>query len=113
MLRTRSIRFRLTVWYAAILTAGLGLFGGLTWLSLRHQLIGEIDRDLQGRASRFEQYFRNESAEASGIPLSDELEEFCQALPPASYVHLHGANGFTFLWPKNAASHRRVRMFER
>src|SRR5258706_6023042 len=97
----RSIRFRLTVWYAAILTAGLGLFGGLIWLSLRHRLMGEIDRDLEGRATRFEQYFRAESADG-GPQLRDELQEFCQALPPSSYIYLSGGNGFVFRYPAGA-----------
>jgi signal transduction histidine kinase len=109
----RSIRFRLTVWYAAVLTAGLALFGGLLWLSLRHQLMAGIDRDLAGRASRFESYFRSESGE-SGVDLRDELEEFSQALPPTSYVILHGDNGFTFAYPKDApAATVPLRMLQR
>ena len=43
-MRHRSIRFRLTLWYAVILSAGLGLFGGLTWFALRNRLMAEIDR---------------------------------------------------------------------
>jgi len=96
-----SIRFRLTVWYAAVLTAGLALFGVLLWVSLRHQLLADIDEELDGRASRFEKYFRDESAKS--IPhLRGELEEFCQALPPTSYVILRGSNGFNFSYPENA-----------
>ena len=98
----RSIRFRLTVWYAVVLAAGLSLFSGLIWLSLRHRLMQEIDQDLEGRATRFERYFASESAEVAGDQLRDELEEFCQALPPSSYVDLRGANGFTFHYPVNA-----------
>src|SRR5579863_1170740 len=109
----RSIRFRLTVWYAAVLTAGLALFGGLLGLSLRHQLMAGIDRDLEGRASRFENYFRSESGE-SGVDLRDELEEFSQALPPTSYVILQGDNGFTFAYPKDApAATAFLRMLQR
>ena len=90
----RSIRFRLTVWYAVILAAGLSLFSALIWLSLRHRLMEEIDQDLAGRASQFERYFASESAHgAAGEQLRDELEEFCQALPPSSYVEVHGAYG--------------------
>jgi len=96
---TRSIRFRLTAWYAAVLTAALGLFGGLIWLSLRQRLIGEIDRDIEGRAGRFETYFKNQSSKAAGAELSDELEEFSQALPPTSYIHLSSAGGFVFRYP--------------
>jgi heavy metal sensor kinase len=99
----RSIRFRLTVWYAAVLTAGLALFGGLLWLSLRHRLIGDVDRDLEGRAGRFEKYFREESASASGNQLRDELEEFCQALPPASYIYVSGTSGFVYRYSAGPA----------
>ena len=99
----RSLRFRLTVWYAVILAAGLSLFSGLIWLSLRHRLMDEIDQDLEGRASRFERYFASESTtHASDDLLRDELEEFCQALPPSSYVAVHGAGGFVFHYPANA-----------
>ena len=101
-MRRRSIRFRLTVWYAAFLTAGLGLFGGLIWLSLRHRLVSEIDRELEARAAQFEKYFRVESAEAADGQLRDELGEFCQALPPGNYIYLSGANGFVFRFPSGS-----------
>lgn len=105
MLGNRSIRFRLTVWYAVILTAGLSLFGGLIYWSLRNRLMGEVDEDLAGRASRFEKYFKTESAEtATNAQLRDELGEFCQALPPASYIDLRGASGFAFRYPERAAA---------
>ncbi len=100
-MHSHSIRFRLTVWYAVVLTAGLAVFGVLLWVSLRHQLLADIDDDLDGRASRLESYFRNESAK-NGVDLRDELEEFCQALPPASYVILHGSDGFNFAYPEAA-----------
>ncbi len=110
----RSIRFRLTVWYAVVLAAGLSLFSGLIWLSLRHRLMQEIDQDLEGRATRFERYFASESTEVAGDQLRDELEEFCQALPPSSYVDLRGANGFTFHYPVNARKEEtKVRSLQR
>src|SRR5262249_23982076 len=98
-MRGRSIRFRLTLWYAAILTAGLGLFGGLIWVSLRQRLIAEIDRELEGRAGRFEKFFKIEYSEFADSQLQDELEEFCQALPPQSYIEFSGSNGFRFQYP--------------
>ncbi|MEO8049302.1 MAG: ATP-binding protein [Acidobacteriota bacterium] len=99
-MRTRSLRFRLTVWYTAVLTAGLALFGTLLWLSLRHQLNADLQRDVDGRAARFESFFRSEAAEA-GVHLSEELEEFCQALPPASYINVRGSEGFAFRYPES------------
>jgi heavy metal sensor kinase len=102
----RSIRFRLTAWYAIILTAGFALFGGLIWLSLRHRLLDEIDQDLDGRASRFEKYFRAESLETSDKQLRDELDEFCQALPPLSYIDLRGSFVFRYPLERPAANFR-------
>ena len=95
-----SIRFRLTAWYAAILTAGLALFGALIWISMRHRLLDETDQDLAGRASRFEKYFKDEAANP------DELNEFCQALPPSSYIDVHGTKGFSLRFASASADLR-------
>ncbi len=106
---TRSIRFRLTAWYAVILTAGFVLFGGSIWWSLRHRLLAEFDEDLKGRAARFEKYFRAELTETSGQQLSDELDEFCQALPALSNIELQGARGFSFHHSSTASDLRTIR----
>jgi signal transduction histidine kinase len=100
--RERSIRFRLTVWYALILAAALGLFSGLLWLSLRQRLLSEVDRDLADRAARFQTYVTRESAEVAPENLKDEMEEFCQALPPSDYLELRGGKGFEFHFPSAA-----------
>jgi len=111
-MQTRSLRFRLTVWYTAVLTAGLALFGTLLWLSLRHELNADLERDLDGRAARFESFFRSESAEP-GTHVSEELEEFCQALPPGSYIHVRGSRGFAFRYPAGSPAQSEFRMLER
>ncbi len=98
----RSIRFRLTVSYALILTAGLGLFGALIWVTLSHQLQGEIDRELEGRANRVEAYFKEEVAKTNPAQLHDELEEFSQAFAPSSTVEIMGSKGFAFHYPPQA-----------
>ena len=97
MFKPRSIRFRLTIWYAITLSVGLGLFGSLIWLSLRQQMISEVDSELRGRAERFEAFFSAESDELQGdAGVRDELNEFSQALPPGSFLTLRGTSGFTF-----------------
>ncbi len=111
-MQTRSLRFRLTIWYTAVLTAGLALFGTLLWLSLRHELNADLERDLDGRAARFESFFRSESAEP-GTHVSEELEEFCQALPPGSYINVRGSRGFTFRYPAGSPAQSGFRMLER
>src|ERR1700723_993867 len=104
MRRERSIRFRLTVWYALILFAALGLFSGLIWLSLRQRLMSEVDRDLSDRAARFQSYVAREAAEPPPVDLRDEMEEFCQALPPSDYLELRAVSGLRFHYPAQAPS---------
>jgi signal transduction histidine kinase len=104
LLRERSIRFRLTSWYALVLIAALGLFSGLIWLSLRQRLLSEVDRDLADRAARFQIYVTKETAELPPVDLRDEMEEFCQALPPSDFLEFRGVNGFEFHYPNQEAS---------
>ena len=96
MRTTRSIGFRLTAWYAVILTAGFALFGVSMWFSLRHRLIGEFDADLRAGTARFEQFFRHESQWESPESLPTELNEFCQGLPAGSSIELRGPGGFVY-----------------
>ncbi len=109
----RSIRFRLTVWYALVLTAALGLFGVLIWVSLSHQLLGEIDRELEGRASRLEVYFKEEVSKTTTLQLHDELEEFSQAFAPTSSIEIKGSNGFVFRYPPHDRSQSDARTLRR
>jgi signal transduction histidine kinase len=111
--KERSIRFRLTVWYALILLAALSIFSGLIWVSLRQRLLSEADRDLSDRATRFEAYMTREAAEVPPEDLKDEMEEFCQALPPADYLELNGTSGFEFHFPDPAPAARRTRTIRR
>jgi signal transduction histidine kinase len=104
MRQERSIRFRLTAWYALVLIAALGLFSCLIWLSLRQRLLSEVDGDLADRAARFQTYVTKEAAELPPVDLKDEMEEFCQALPPSDYLELRGASGFEFHYPDRAPS---------
>jgi two-component system heavy metal sensor histidine kinase CusS len=108
-MRTRSIQFRLTIWYAIVLAAALALFSGLIWLSLRQRLAGELDEELGKMAGRFETYVRTESQEYSGEHLKGEMAEFCQALPASSYIDLTGSRGFDFHFPATGRQVRDIR----
>src|SRR5271168_4779151 len=93
MFNTRSIRFRLTVWYALILSAALCIFSGLIWLMMEQRLLRDIRRGLDEEASRFEEFVRREVAEIPAVNLNDEIEEFCHALPSSSYLELRPVGG--------------------
>jgi signal transduction histidine kinase len=111
--RARSIQFRLTVWYALALAATLGLFAVLIQVSLRQRLVSDLDQDVSDSASRFEAYFRKEAAVETGDNLRAELDEFCQALPAASYVALRGSTGFEFRYPARGTPSETFRVVRR
>jgi two-component system heavy metal sensor histidine kinase CusS len=105
--RETSIRFRLTLWYASVLAAGLVIFAGLIWISLRHNLMHEEDQELANRANSFELFLKNELAEVPAPPLKEEIEEFCRALPPLSYLQVRSLeNDFAFSYPEKSPAPR-------
>jgi signal transduction histidine kinase len=102
-LNTRSIRFRLTVWYALILSAALCVFSGLIWVLMEQRLLHDIRRNLDDEAGRFETFVQRELAEVPAVNLNDEIEEFCHALPSSSYLTLQPAGGgLSFRYPPHA-----------
>ncbi len=47
-MRRPSIRWRLTLWYGAVLATVLSGFGGAVYLMMRHGLIARTDAELEG-----------------------------------------------------------------
>jgi heavy metal sensor kinase len=100
MRHERSIHFRLTAWYALVLVAALGLFGGLIWFSLRARLLSEVDEELADQAKSFHSFVQEEAQEVSPSQLKEEIAEFCQALPPSTYLEVRdGAGQVEFRYP--------------
>ena len=98
---TRSIGFRLTLWYSLILTATLILFGILIHWSLDSRLTNGIRRQLEERSNAFERFVMAEAAEQPPVALDDEIFEFCQALPESSWLEMTRPDGtVTFRYPQ-------------
>lgn len=102
---TRSIRFRLTVWYSLVLAAALVLFAVAIWASMRHSLLRDLDRALADEANSTGAFVENELREPS-VKLSEELAEYSRALPDGTYLDVLDRNGDTvynshpsFSWP--------------
>src|SRR5262245_51601995 len=71
--RHRSIRVRLTLWYAAALSAGLALYAGGVFAFLRHSLSAELDQRLYDDREVAEQML--ERTPAGGIGWRAEPED--------------------------------------
>jgi heavy metal sensor kinase len=92
VLNTRSIRFRLTVWYALILSAALCVFSGLIWIMMEQRMLRDIQRGLEDEADQLEAFVQHEAAQPQ-VDLYDEIEEFSRALPSSSYLELRPPGG--------------------
>jgi len=96
-MRTRSIRFRLTLWYSIALSAGLILFAAAIWLSMRHSLLTELDRTLAERAHKLTVFLNRELA-ANPMPenLREELDDYARVLPVGMLLQIRDSRGSVY-----------------
>ena len=112
MMHSRSIRFRLSVWYAVALAVGLAIFAVLTWFAMQRAVFHEIDEALSAESASFETFLRDEVEEGSRH-LKTELREFSAGLPPGSTLSLTADDGFTFSYPQTVRHPHERRTLER
>jgi heavy metal sensor kinase len=71
----RSIRFRLTAWYSAVLALALAIFGMFAWFAVRTILFHAIDETLADRVEGV-RHFMNEQVGALSVEeIRDEFKE--------------------------------------
>src|SRR5579885_3039111 len=87
-----SIGFRLTVWYAAVLASGLGLFGAAMWFALQFRSIAGVDRDLAQRVLGLKTVLEVERA-ADRAQVAIELSEFAEEVPNGELMQLSDSQG--------------------
>ena len=88
-----SIRQRLTLWYAAALLVGLGLFALAMWVSLQERLISGVDARLAQRIKGLETALGAEAEIRDRAQLEQELAEFVREIPDGSLVQLRRHRG--------------------
>jgi heavy metal sensor kinase len=114
----RSIRFRLTVWYALVLAGALTVFalgiGIAMWRSLMH----DVDDTLEKRVYSTESFLKAELKEPA-VQVSEELGEYADAFPANSMLTVKDeagsvvfASNRAFPWPPSAHAQSRLRWHE-
>lgn len=91
MKRPISIRARLTIWYAAVLLAGMLLFAWVLSTTLERRLIGDVDAQLSQRIDGLKVLTGIEGESISR--LSEELHEFEQEVPNGSLFEVRDSRG--------------------
>src|SRR5688572_15033239 len=76
-MNTRSIRFRLTVWYAGLLALLLALFGGATWFGLSHYLNRSLRESLTRQAQEIgDDFLLDVKTSGEGYVISEINEHY-------------------------------------
>lgn len=97
-MRPISIRARLTIWYAAVLLAGMVLFGWVLSTTLERRLIGDVDVQLAQRIDGLEVLTGIEGESVNR--LAEELHEFEQEIPNGSLFEVRDSRGDLLLQDK-------------
>lgn len=97
MLAPMPIRIRLTLWYVAVLLAGLALFGAGMWLMLEHRLVTNLDARLTARVDGLRALLKDEGGARNHGQLQDELTEYAREAPEGAFVQVQDARGAVLL----------------
>ena len=98
----RSIRFRLMIWYSAVLFGSLCIFGLTIWLLLWRSLHADLDDALNKQARGLERYLALEASDSLGT-LAHEMDEFAHSLPADFLMHVEDSSGRVLASSRNFA----------
>ena len=87
-----SIRLRLTLWYAAVLLAGLSVFAGGMWFAIQQRLTAGVDQRLAAKVKGIRSLLEIESA-MNMAQLQDELSEFARGMPDGTLLLIRESGG--------------------
>src|SRR5436190_2525384 len=89
-----SIRMRLTVWYSAVLFAGLLLLGLSLWVVVRHYLLSGVEERLEEGARGLRAVLEHEADHSDFL---EELEEYARAAPGGALLSVRDSSGAELL----------------
>lgn len=92
-MKTRSIRFRLTVWYGGLLAALLLLFSGATWFGLAHYLQQTLSATLARQAQQIGENFLLEVQVSGENYVVSEINEHYLPEQNDQFVRVTRADG--------------------
>ena len=88
-----SIRFRLTVWYTAILLAGLLLFGVGVWIAVSISVTQTVDQSLRHRVEALKQFLETVPEQE----IQEEVKEFAMGAPEGNLLQVRDSAGAELL----------------
>jgi heavy metal sensor kinase len=99
--KRKSIRFRLTVWYTAVLAVALLGFAGFSSFAVEWLLLHVVDEELEDRAEGVHKFLREQTASLSVEEIRDEFKEHSVLGPGGDLFQVCDAQG---VWLYRSAS---------
>ncbi len=93
MMRFRSIGFRLTLWYFAVLSVALVAFGVAMWFAMRQSLFGAVDGTLREQARGVGRFIQDQGASAHPEEMREEFREHSVLGPGGDLFQVCDSNG--------------------
>ncbi len=87
-----SIRLRLTLWYAAVLLAGLCVFAGGMWFAIQQRLTAGVDQRLAAKVQGIRALLEIEGG-MNTAQLKDELSEYARGMPDGTLLLVREPGG--------------------
>jgi heavy metal sensor kinase len=100
-MRSRSIRFRLTAWYTAVLALALVFFGVFSWFAVREVLLHAVDEELSDRVNGVRRFMDEQIGALSVEEIRDEFKEHSVLGPGGDFFQVCDARG---VWLYRSAS---------
>lgn len=92
-MKPRSIRFRLTAWYTAVLALSLVLFGTSSWVAVERVLFHAVDEVLEDRVEGVRKFMDNQIGSLSVEEIRDEFKEHSVLGPGGDLFQVCDAQG--------------------
>src|SRR5262245_30588574 len=99
-MNARSIRFRVTIWYAAIVALTLTVFCALAYLGLSRYMTAELSKQLSDQASQIAQTWLREINASGPDYVVSEIDEHLSPQITNHFIRITHGDGSPFYEPK-------------
>ena len=92
-IHSKSVRFRLALWYLVVLSAGMAVFGLASWTVLREVLLENRYRGLDQRLNAVAGFLEHEARGNDLADIAEEAREYSTGLPNGQGIRVRSADG--------------------
>ncbi|MBN9658325.1 MAG: HAMP domain-containing protein [Acidobacteria bacterium] len=103
-IHSKSVRFRLALWYLVVLTAGMAVFGLASWTVLREVLLENRYRGLDQRLDAVAAFLEHEARGNELADIAEEAREYATGLPDGQGIRVRSADGRVVFERKSTSS---------